>query len=244
MLPSAVSNRRNELFLDRFEYEVELARSWDSVFAGQIPELSPLPAVHLVDTLDRLIPADQRGRGLYIGAGNGRNYTPLVNRGFDLTAIDLSMEAVRQLDLTHPERRHRHFCGDFLQMNAWRWPLVVVVVVRALHEGGRTIALRNLVEAAGMVEEEGMFAIQIPATGTTLWPGYEIEERFDTGGFSIRQAGAATLRFYFSREDVAQLMESAILTPIVGPWLVESPKRGMECGIVRNWLLVATRKGR
>jgi hypothetical protein len=37
----------------------------------------------------------ERGRGLYIDAGNGCNYTPLVNRGFDLTAIDLSMEAVR-----------------------------------------------------------------------------------------------------------------------------------------------------
>ncbi len=51
-----------------------------------------------------------RGKGLYVGCGNGRNYVALVDAGLDLIGLDVSKEAIAQLRMGHP-----HLAPDLVQ---------------------------------------------------------------------------------------------------------------------------------
>ena len=84
--------------------------SWDREYAGgRYRDESPVAFV-----ADILAAARRAGltSGLYIGCGNGRNYEPLVRGGLDLTGLDISGVALRQLSARMPERRGSLVRGD------------------------------------------------------------------------------------------------------------------------------------
>jgi SAM-dependent methyltransferase len=75
----------------------EVSAAWDREYRnGRYVGDPPVPFVRdivAVASRDGLL----GGTGLYIGCGNGRNYLPLVSAGLDLTGLDVSLEALREL---------------------------------------------------------------------------------------------------------------------------------------------------
>ena len=86
------------------------AASWDKEYAGGRNRDEP-PVAFVADILAAAGRASLTS-GLYIGCGNGRNYEPLVRGGLDLTGLDISDVALRQLSARMPERRGSLVRGD------------------------------------------------------------------------------------------------------------------------------------
>jgi SAM-dependent methyltransferase len=69
--------------------------AWDSFYADrsrQIPFFVPKPDENLVSYLDQGLVSG--GRAMDLGCGAGRNAVYLAGRGFDVTAVDLSVTAI------------------------------------------------------------------------------------------------------------------------------------------------------
>lgn len=80
-----------------------VSRSWDAEYRrGRYRDEPPVPFVGSIVRTLRDQPEIMRGRGLYVGCGNGRNYVPLVNAGLNLIGLDVSKEAIAQLQAGHP----------------------------------------------------------------------------------------------------------------------------------------------
>ena len=80
--------------------------SWDAEYRrGRYAGEPPIAFVETIVATLQAEPALWRGRGLYVGCGNGRNYLPLVDAGAELEGIDLSREAITQLVRRRRARR-------------------------------------------------------------------------------------------------------------------------------------------
>ncbi len=103
------------------------AASWDKEYAGGRYRDEP-PVAFVADILAAAREAGV-ARGLYIGCGNGRNYEPLVRGGLDLTGLDISEVALRQLSARMPGRRGSLVLGDLSALPAARYGIVVGIQV-------------------------------------------------------------------------------------------------------------------
>ena len=80
-----------------------VSRSWDDEYRrGRYRGEPPIPFVGCIVDILRDRPETMRGKGLYVGCGNGRNYIALVDAGLDLIGLDVSEEAIAQLRADHP----------------------------------------------------------------------------------------------------------------------------------------------
>ena len=68
------------------------ARDWDRRWTDQLLHAHGEPSSVVLDALDGLAP----GRALDLGCGNGRHAMWLAERGWRVTAVDFSTEALRQ----------------------------------------------------------------------------------------------------------------------------------------------------
>lgn len=68
------------------------ARDWDRRWTDKLLHAHGEPSSVVLDTLRGLAP----GRALDLGCGNGRHALWLAERGWDVTAVDFSTEALRQ----------------------------------------------------------------------------------------------------------------------------------------------------
>jgi SAM-dependent methyltransferase len=68
------------------------ARDWDRRWTDKLLHAHGEPSSVVLDTLERLAP----GRALDLGCGNGRHAMWLAERGWRVTAVDFSIEALRQ----------------------------------------------------------------------------------------------------------------------------------------------------
>ncbi len=87
-----------------------VAASWDAEYvAGRY---AGAPPDGFVSDIIAAAAAHRLRQGLYIGCGNGRNLVPLLAAGLDLTGLDISQEAIRQLRAQRPDRAGRFIVGD------------------------------------------------------------------------------------------------------------------------------------
>ena len=76
---------------------MRVGHSWDDEYRkGRSAHEEPVRFV------EEIVAAGRRDRvagevGLYIGCGNGRNYTPLVDAGLNLVGIDITPDVIAQL---------------------------------------------------------------------------------------------------------------------------------------------------
>src|SRR5215470_16625065 len=72
------------------------ASRWDEEYRRQrYANEPPLPFVDEILGVLKADPTIWSGSGLYVGCGNGRNYSPLLDAGLDLVGLDVSREALR-----------------------------------------------------------------------------------------------------------------------------------------------------
>lgn len=161
----------------------EAAEFWDAEFrAGRWADAAPLAF-----TAGIAAAASEAGigDGLYVGCGNGRNYTALVESGLDLIGLDVSPVAIAQLAERMPDRRDRLVVGDLSALpDGARHRLVVAIQV--LHHGDRAQARALLADTAARVAPGGLLAVGIETVGTDVHGAHEVLERADDGSYTVR----------------------------------------------------------
>jgi SAM-dependent methyltransferase len=182
------------------------AASWDKEYAGGRYRDEP-PVAFVTD----ILAAARRAcltSGLYIGCGNGRNYEPLVRGGLDLTGLDISDVALRQLSARMPERRGSLVRGDLSALpQGTRYG--VVIGIQVFQHGHAEAAHAHLAAARARVAPGGLMAVRVNAAGTDIAFAHRVTGRNDDGvtiryldgpkaGLEIHFFGEAELRGLFA----------------------------------------------
>ena len=182
------------------------AASWDREYAGGRYRDEP-PVAFVADILAAARRAGLTS-GLYIGCGNGRNYEPLVRGGLDLTGLDISDVALRQLSARMPERRGSLVRGDLSALpQGTRYG--VVIGIQVFQHGHAEAAHAHLAAARARVAPGGLMAVRVNAAGTDIAFAHRVTGRNDDGvtiryldgpkaGLEIHFFGEAELRGLFA----------------------------------------------
>jgi SAM-dependent methyltransferase len=206
------------------------AASWDKEYAGGRYRDEP-PVAFVADILAAARRAGLTS-GLYIGCGNGRNYEPLVRGGLDLTGLDISDVALRQLSARMPERRGSLVRGDLSALpEETRYG--VVIGIQVFQHGHAEAAHAHLAAARARVAPGGLMAVRVNAAGTDIAFAHRVTGRNDDGvtiryldgpkaGLEIHFFGEAELRGLFAIGFEPVLPPRAQVTwrqpPGVGQW--------------------------
>jgi SAM-dependent methyltransferase len=199
---SDVLNTREKLAIEaRFALQVEQQRRW-AERVEQEPKLV-FPDPNLVVFLHRYA-SMLRGRiVLELGCGQGHNLGLFASLGFPFIALDFTEEAIAWAKRHHP-------CywsyGAILEQDwrdPWPWigeedssPLGLVVDIRGLTYGGKTVAARMIDRVYEALEPGGLYFGKFWGEKTNRPFGDLVPDKYDTG----------TLRRYFSRFKEMDLM--------------------------------------
>ncbi|MGC2290073.1 MAG: class I SAM-dependent methyltransferase [Thermoplasmata archaeon] len=188
--------------------EPRIADVWDKEYStGRYSDEEPVPFI-----ADVLSTARDRGicRGLYLGCGNGRNFVPLITAGLELTGVDLSSVAIRQLSERLPAHAERLYVGDLSVLpRGTTYPLIIGIQV--FQHGDRATCRQNLRKAQHLLEPDGLFCIRVNAIGSAYEYRNEVVETGEDGSETIRYlAGpkAGLLIHFFSRGELEVVFES------------------------------------
>jgi len=161
---------------------------------------------------DILSTARERGvrRGVYLGCGNGRNFVPLATAGLELTGVDVSSVAIRQLSERLPALAPRLHVGDLSVLPRQSlYPLLVGIQV--FQHGNRATCHRHLREAQHLLEPDGLFCLCVNGFGSEYEFRNEVVETGEDGSETIRYlAGpkAGLLIHFFGRDELERLFAS------------------------------------
>lgn len=114
------------------------ADRWDQVYAREQHLFTHAPNVLLTEIAGAMAP----GRALEIGIGQGRNAAWLAARGWEVTGLDVSREAVRQAGAQPGSLRVVHAAAEEFEIGEGRWDLIAGIYVHGvmLRESARVIA--------------------------------------------------------------------------------------------------------
>jgi cyclopropane fatty-acyl-phospholipid synthase-like methyltransferase len=188
--------------------EPRIADAWDKQYlTGRYSDEEPVPFI-----ADILSTARDHGvnRGLYLGCGNGRNFVPLIAAGLELTGLDLSPVAIRQLSERLPADAERLHVGDLSVLpRGSSYPLIIGIQV--FQHGDRAACHQNIRKAQHLLESEGLFCIRVNAIGSEYEHRNEVVETDEDGAETIRYlAGpkAGLLIHFFSRGELESVFGS------------------------------------
>ena len=206
------------------------AASWDKEYAGGRYRGEP-PVAFVADILAAARRAGLTS-GLHIGCGNGRNYEPLVRGGLDLTGLDISDVALRQLSARMPGRRGSLVHGDLSTLpEPARYDIVIGIQV--FQHGHAEAAHAHLKAAQDRVAPGGLMAVRVNAAGTDIAFAHRVTGRHGDGftieyldgpkaGLEIHFFGAAELGGLFAAGFEPVLPPRAQVTwrqpPRAGQW--------------------------
>jgi SAM-dependent methyltransferase len=188
--------------------EFRIADAWDKEYlAGRYSGEPPLPFIADVLSAARRMGID---RGLYIGCGNGRNFVPLIRAGLELTGVDLSSIAIRQLSDRLPACAERLYVGDLSALpRGSSYPLVIGIQV--FQHGDRVTCLQHIQKAQQLLEVGGLFCIRVNAIGSEHEHRNEVVEVTEDGSETIRYLAGpkeGLLIHFFSRKGLGNAFES------------------------------------
>ena len=209
-----------------------VSRSWDDEYRrGRYRGEPPIPFVERIVDILRDQPKIMRGRGLYVGCGNGRNHVALVDAGLNLIGLDVSKEAVAQLRARHPHLAPNLVRADFRDFDS-ELPFDYIVAIQVFQHGTAAAVRSMFARAARLLKRGGLLFVRVNSASTDVYHSHRVIERGDRGGFTVRydegpKCGLA-IRFLSLRE----------LRETLDPWftpliptreqvtLRESPRRG------------------
>jgi hypothetical protein len=129
-----------------------------------------------------------KGKGLYIGCGNGRNFIPLCDEGLDLWGLDVSSEALEQLRSNRPDIAHRliHSDLDDFESNSL---FDYVIAIQVFQHGSEETVRSMFARAGGLLRGGGLLFVRVNSASTEVYHPHEVIERTDSGGFTARYTG-------------------------------------------------------
>ena len=209
------------------------AASWDKEYAGGRYRDEP-PVAFVADILAA---AGRAGltSGLYIGCGNGRNYEPLVRGGLDLTGLDISDVALRQLSARMPERRGSLVRGDLSALpQGTRYG--VVIGIQVFQHGHAEAAHAHLAAARARVAPGGLMAVRVNAAGTDIAFAHRVTGRNDDG-VTIRylEGPKAGLEIHFFGEAELRGLFAIGFEPVLPPRAQVTWRQSPEAGQWTQW---------
>jgi len=188
----------------------EISAAWDREYSnGRYLDEPPVPFVH-----DIIVAAEEAGllggTGLYIGAGNGRNYLPLLAAGLDLTGLDISGVAIGALAERMPGRTDRLVHGDLSCLQPGT-TFHTVVGIQVFQHGSREFCHAHVRAALRRVAPGGMFALRVNAVGTDIEFRHTIVEPEDGSGFTVRYLEGpkeGLLVHFFDSDELVALLDA------------------------------------
>ena len=209
------------------------AASWDKEYAGGRYHDEP-PVAFVADILAA---ARQAGitSGLYIGCGNGRNYEPLVRGGLDLTGLDISDVALRQLSARMPERRGSLVHGDLSALPG-QARSGIVIGIQVFQHGDAEAAHAHLRAAQARVAPGGLMAVRVNAAGTDIVFAHRVTSRND-GGLTIRYLAGpkAGLEIHFFGEAELRGLFATGFEPVMPLRAQVNRRQPLEAGQWTQW---------
>ena len=209
------------------------AASWDKEYAGGRYRDEP-PVAFVTDILAAARRAGLTS-GLYIGCGNGRNYEPLVRGGLDLTGLDISDVALRQLSARMPERRGSLVRGDLSALpEETRYG--VVIGIQVFQHGHAEAAHAHLAAARARVAPGGLMAVRVNAAGTDIAFAHRVTGRNDDGVTIRYVAGPkAGLEIHFFGEAELRGLFAIGFEPVLPPRAQVTWRQPPEAGQWTQW---------
>ncbi len=172
-----------------------------------------------------------RGKGLYVGCGNGRNYVALVDAGLNLIGLDISKEAIAQLRVGHPHLGPDLVQADFREFESESLFDYIVAIQVFQHGTGDTV--RSMFgRSAKLLKRGGLLFVRVNSASTDVYHSHRVVERGDRGGFTVRYTEGSKCGLSIHFLSLLELQE------ILDPWFTglvptreqatfrQSPKRG------------------
>ena len=219
---------QHKLQLDDNSVTDNLSQAWDVSYRKG--RYSTEPALKFTTDVIRKLKANphlMNGRGLYVGCGNGRNYTKLAEFGLNLVGLDVSGVALTELSKKLPLCAKLLHHGDFLNYQPFHEGpphddlFQYVIAIQVFQHGNLNRVERYFKKASILLENGGMLFLRVNAKNTIVQHNHDVIENDDTGGFTVRynegpKKGLA-IRF-FSKEDIHGLICKNNMT-IIGNYL-------------------------
>ena len=209
-----------------------VSRSWDDEYRrGRYRGEPSLPLVGQIVDILRDRPETMVGKGLYVGCGNGRNYVALVDAGLDLIGLDVSKEAIAQLQADHP-----HLTPDLVQADFHDFDseslLDYIVAIQVFQHGTADTVRSMFARAAKLLKRGGLLFVRVNSASTDVYHSHRVVERGDRGGFTVRyndgpKRGLAI--HFLSLGELRDMMDpwfSALVPTTEQVAMRQSPERG------------------
>lgn len=198
---------------------------------------------HIVETLRSA--SSEAGVGLYVGCGNGRNYLPLIDAGFDLIGLDISPEAIRHLRKRRPTLpAQRLICDDFLGFQPSVAYFDYVVAIQVFQHGGDADSAAYIAKVAAILRPGGFLFLRVNSVSTQIYHAHTVVERNDVGGITIRYDDGpkrGMLIHFYSDVELHEHLTPAF-TPVLEPREEVTARAAPKTGSWAQWETIWTRR--
>jgi SAM-dependent methyltransferase len=180
------------------------AERWDAEYcSGRYVAEPPLAFVETILEVLRARGVSREATGLYVGCGNGRNYTALVDAGLTLYGLDFSAEALRQLAARRPRHAERLVHADFRDFQPGA-ALAYLIAIQVFQHGGLADVAGYFERTAALLRPGGLFFLRVNSASTQIIRRHAIVEAAEHGGFTLRYLEGAkdgmAIHFYSRSE--------------------------------------------
>lgn len=190
-------------------------RQWNLEYrTGKYIDEDPIPFVD--EILATLIANNQlRSKGLYVGCGNGRNYIPLIDVGLRLTGIDISPEALRQIESKRPDNPNELVCADFLDYQP-PGRFEYLVSIQVFQHGSQEEVAMYFEKTAQILKPGGLFFLRVNSTATQIYYKHEVTETDSDGGKTVEyiEGPKAGMSIHFYSKKELERLTAGILDPV------------------------------
>ena len=185
----------------------------------------------------------RKGRGLYVGCGNGRNYIMLVKSGLDVVGLDVSDVGLKQITEREPELADKLTCRDFLEypQTGFRY----VVSIQTFQHGDMFKAEAYFKKTAQMLEHDGLFFLRVNSSDTDVLHPHEKVEESD-GGFTVLYKAGPKKGLhvhFFSSGELERLIRKNGMRIKKKPKRISNTRSGTR-GQWSQWEMTAVRESR
>jgi SAM-dependent methyltransferase len=203
------------------------AERWNTEYEnGKYKEDAPVAFVNTI--AEELGEEGKDLLGLYVGCGNGRNYIPLVQMGFNIYGIDPSSAGISQLVHKYPHAATKvkiQSIEDITQLRR----LDYIVAIQVFQHGNRQVAheyfhhARRLLRKPELGKPRPRLFARVNSSSTKVAHSHVVDEHDADGSFTVRYVGDhkkdMQIHFY-SQEELKKLAAENDFEFIVPPYEV------------------------